>query len=111
MSNCQLYLISPPTAEFVDPRHSPARLRWLDRTGVTLGAFSGGIFPLARAGLMEGKPCSVHWCYEAAFRSEFPDVEASQSVIVRERRRTRSATSCASAGVALGSRMANSSPP
>jgi transcriptional regulator GlxA family with amidase domain len=75
-----LYLISPPTAEFVDPRQSPARLRWLERTGLTLGAFSGGIFPLARAGLMEGRGCSVHWCYEAAFKAEFPDVKASEAV-------------------------------
>lgn len=83
----QLYLISPPTAEFVDPRHSPARLRWLERTGLTIGAFSGGIFPLARAGLMEGRGCSVHWCYEAAFKAEFPDVKASEAVILREKRR------------------------
>lgn len=82
-----LYLIAPPTAEFADPRHSPARLRWLDRTGLTLGAFSGGIFPLARAGLMEGRGCSVHWCYEAAFKAEFPEVNASEAVILREKRR------------------------
>jgi AraC family transcriptional regulator, glycine betaine-responsive activator len=83
-----LYLIGPPAAEFVDPRRSPARLRWLDRTGVTLGAFSGGIFPLARAGLMEGRPCSVHWCDEAAFKAEFPGVVASEATILRERRRS-----------------------
>jgi transcriptional regulator GlxA family with amidase domain len=83
----QLYLIAPPTAPFADPRRSPARLRWLDRTGVTLGAFSGGIFPLARAGLMEGRASSVHWCYEAAFRAEFPGVEARAVTILREGRR------------------------
>ena len=82
-----LYLVSPPTAEFSDPRRGRARLRWLDRTGITIGAFSGGIFPLARSGLMDDRTCSVHWCYEAAFRAEFPDVAASQSVIVQERRR------------------------
>ena len=82
-----LYLLAPPTAQFADPRRSPARLRWLDRTGITLGAFSGGIFPLARAGLMEGRPCSVHWCYEAAFKAEFPEVIASDSTILRDRRR------------------------
>ena len=82
-----LYLIAPPKAEFCDPRHSMARLRWLDRTGMTLGAFSGGIFPLARAGLMEGRNCSVHWCYDAAFRAEFPDVTPSEAVILRDRRR------------------------
>lgn len=82
-----LYLISPPTAAFVDPRRSPARLRWLDRTGVILGGFSGGIFPLARAGLMEGRPCSVHWCYEAAFKADFPNVDAREAAILREGRR------------------------
>ena len=82
-----LYLLSPPTAAFADPRRSPARLRWLDRTGITLGAFSGGIFPLARAGLMAGRGCSVHWCYEAAFKAEFPDVVASEATILCERRR------------------------
>jgi transcriptional regulator GlxA family with amidase domain len=83
----QLYILSPPTAEFADLRRSPAKLRWLDRTGVTLGAFSGGIFPLARAGLMEGKPCSVHWCYEAAFKAAFPGIEAREAAILREGRR------------------------
>lgn len=82
-----LYLLSPPTAQFADPRRSPARLRWLDRTGVTLGAFSGGIFPLARAGLLDGRPCSVHWCYEAAFKADFPGVEAREVTILREGRR------------------------
>lgn len=82
-----LYLLSPPTAAFADGRRSPARLRWLDRTGMTLGAFSGGIFPLARAGLMEGRPCSVHWCYEAAFKAEFPGVAARDAAMVREGRR------------------------
>jgi transcriptional regulator GlxA family with amidase domain len=83
-----LYVLSPPTAAFADPRRSPAKLRWLDRTGVTLGAFSGGIFPLARAGLLEGRPCSVHWCYEAAFKADFPGVEAREVTILREGRRT-----------------------
>lgn len=82
-----LYLLSPPTADFADPRRSPARLRWLERTGVTLGAFSGGIFPLARAGLLQGRACSVHWCYEAAFKADFPQVEAREVTILREGRR------------------------
>jgi len=91
LSDCDdidhLYILSPPNAEFADPRRSAARLRRLDRMGVVLGAFSGGIFPLARAEVMEGHQCSVHWCYEAAFKAEFPDVRASESVILREKRR------------------------
>jgi AraC family transcriptional regulator, glycine betaine-responsive activator len=83
----QLYIIAPPAGKFMDARRGSARLRWLDRTGVVLGAFSGGIFPLARAGLMEGRGCSVHWCYEAAFKAEFPKVKASEAVILRDNRR------------------------
>ena len=86
-----IYLISPPTAAFADPRHTPAVLRRLDRAGVTLGAFSGGIFPLARAGVMEGHNCSVHWCYEAAFKAEFPRIAAHETVIIRDRRRITAA--------------------
>lgn len=82
-----LYILSMPAGQFADKRQSPARLRWLDRTGVVIGAFSGGVFPLARAGLLEGRGCSVHWCYEAAFKAEFPKVAASEAVILRDRRR------------------------
>ena len=82
-----LYLLSPPVAEFADPRKGFAALRRLNRAGMVLGAFSGGIFPLVRSGVMAGRKCSVHWCYEAAFKAEFPGIEASRSAIVRGGRR------------------------
>ncbi|MDZ4134584.1 MAG: AraC family transcriptional regulator, partial [Paracoccaceae bacterium] len=82
-----LMLLSSPTARFAKPRHAEAQLRWLARSGVVLGGFSGGIFPLARAGLLHGHRTSVHWCYEAAFKAEFPAIEASESAIIRDRRR------------------------
>jgi len=84
----QLFLISPPGGVFANPSKGFAALRRLDRAGVPLGAFSGGIFPLVRSGVMTGRKCSVHWCYEAAFAAEFQGVEASRSVIVRDGRRT-----------------------
>ena len=80
-------VLASPTSRFENPRKANGQLRWLDRSGVVLGAFSGGIFPLARSGLMSGHRCSVHWCYEAAFKAEFPDIPASPSVIIRDRRR------------------------
>jgi AraC family transcriptional regulator, glycine betaine-responsive activator len=82
-----LYLLSPPTGEFANPRKGFAALRRLDRAGMVLGAFSGGIFPLVRSGVMVTRKVSVHWCYEAAFKAEFPGVEASRSAIVRGARR------------------------
>jgi len=82
-----LYILSSAQGDLVDARPTYGRLRRLDRGGMVLGAFSGGIFPLARTGLLDGHRCSVHWCYDAAFRAEFPRVEAVDSVITTDRRR------------------------
>ena len=86
-----LFLLSAPGSAFLDPRGTPARLRWLARRGLTLGAFSGGLFPLCRAGLMQGHRASVHWCYDAAFGTEFPEIATSGTVITRDRRRLTAA--------------------
>lgn len=47
-----LVCLSPPDARFANPRRSDAALRLLARKGVTLGGFSGGVFPLMRAQAM-----------------------------------------------------------
>ncbi|MGR3623390.1 GlxA family transcriptional regulator [Pseudophaeobacter sp.] len=76
-----LFFVSSPNGQFDNPTKANAILHRHLRTGGSLGAFSGGIFPLARSRIMEGLPMSVHWCYEAAFQAEFPDVEAHQTVL------------------------------
>ncbi|MDH5451954.1 MAG: GlxA family transcriptional regulator [Paracoccaceae bacterium] len=83
----QLFFLSGPSGRFQNPRKSNASVRTLARHGVSIGAFSGGIFPLARSGLLSGHKCSVHWCYEAAFKAEFPDVIARENVITIDRQR------------------------
>ena len=80
----RLFLLSGPAGAFNEPARGNGRLREMARHGAVLGAVSGGVFPLARAGLLDGRRASVHWCYEAAFRAEFPAVEASADVIVRD---------------------------
>ena len=82
-----LFFLSMPQSNFLHPRRSNAQVRWMERCGVVLGGFSGGIFPLVRSVVMGGHVTSVHWCYEAAFKAEFPEQAASQSVIIRDRRR------------------------
>jgi len=77
----RLFLFSGPTSQFQEPQKSYGVLRKLARHGVTMGAVSGGVFPLARAGLLDGQTTSVHWCYEAAFKAEFPDLDATEHVI------------------------------
>ena len=55
-------------------------LTWLRkqaRRGVGIGALCTGAFVLAKAGLLDGKRCTIHWENQAAFIEEFPDVELS----------------------------------
>lgn len=79
-----LFLLSSPLGAFVKTA-SAAHLRHLARHGMVVGGVSGGVFPLARTGLLDGHACSVHWCYKSAFTAAFPDFEARDDVIVRDR--------------------------
>jgi len=77
-----LFILSSPTARFTDEKASEGQLRRLARHGTAMGGVSGGVFPLARSGLLDGRDVSVHWCYEAAFAQEFPELRMRDDVIV-----------------------------
>lgn len=64
-----------------------ARLRRAARFGVRLVGVSGGPFILARAGLLDGYRCTVHWEHEVAFLENFtaPQLERELFVIDRDR--------------------------
>lgn len=86
-----LIVLSSPSSRFHDPVASEGKLRKLARHGMTMGAVSGGVFPLARAGVLENHLVSVHWCYEAAFASEFPHHNTSENLMVVDRNRLTAA--------------------
>jgi len=48
--------------------------------GVKLGAISMGSIFLARAGLLNGVRCTVHWEGLAAFKDQFPEIELTNSI-------------------------------
>lgn len=55
-------------------------LTWLRRQarlGVRLGGVCTGAYPLARAGLLDGKRATIHWENQSAFAEEFPEVHLS----------------------------------
>lgn len=83
-----LLFTAGPNASLVDPSRANAVLQRLMRGATQLGAISGGVFALARTGLTGETPLSVHWCYEAAFQAEFPDIPSQNTVICREDRFT-----------------------
>lgn len=82
-----LFVLSSPLTRMDNPARVYGQLRRLARHGMKMGGVSGGVFPLARSGLLTGYSCSVHWCYEAAFAGEFPDHQMTSDVINIDRDR------------------------
>jgi transcriptional regulator GlxA family with amidase domain len=53
-------------------------LTWLRkqaRRGTSIGALCTGSYVLAKAGLLDGKRCTIHWENHAAFIEDFPEVK------------------------------------
>ena len=59
----------------------------LSSEGVTIGALTLGSFVLARAGLLEGYRCTVHWEYLEAFQESFPHLDVRKEVFEIDRDR------------------------
>lgn len=64
-----------------------AALRRLSARGVVIGGVSGGAFLLARAGLLDGHRCTIHWEHEPAFVDTFPNLSLVRGLYVIDRRR------------------------
>jgi transcriptional regulator GlxA family with amidase domain len=64
--------------------HNPtfARLGALAAAGVPVGGMSGGAYLLARAGLLAGKRCTIHWEHIPALLEEYPDLLLERSLYV-----------------------------
>ena len=64
-----------------------ARLRALSSRGVPLGAVCTGPYVLARAGLLDGHRCTIHWENFDSFREEFPDLSVTEELFEVDRTR------------------------
>ncbi|MEM9755353.1 MAG: DJ-1/PfpI family protein, partial [Pseudomonadota bacterium] len=63
----------------------PGIMRWLRaayRSGSQVGAISGGAFVLARAGLLSGRACAIHWVSAVALAEAYPDIRVSGEIFV-----------------------------
>lgn len=61
----------------------PSLLRWLRanaRRGVAIGGISLGAYALARAGVLDGRRCALHWESLDDFTQEFPRIRASSDI-------------------------------
>jgi len=64
-----------------------AWLRRLARQGARVGAVSDGSYILARAGLLDGYRCTIHWSCLPGFIETFPQIEASSEIYRIDRNR------------------------
>lgn len=78
-------------------RHLEAELRRLARSGCIVGAVSTGSFVLARAGLLDGFRCTVHWECMDAFAQAFPELRVENRLYVIDGPRI----TCAGASAAI----------
>lgn len=62
-------------------------LRRLARNGVHIGALCSASHILARAGLLEGYRCTIHWENLLGFSEEFPDIDVSADLFEIDRNR------------------------
>jgi transcriptional regulator GlxA family with amidase domain len=60
-----------------DTMQDPVLTTWLRQMharGVIIAAVCGGVFILARTGLLKGRQATTHWALHASFAREFPDI-------------------------------------
>jgi transcriptional regulator GlxA family with amidase domain len=71
-------------------------LRRQARRGARLGGISGGTWILARAGVLAGYRCTIHWEHLAAFREAFPEMDVRPTLFEVDRDRVSCAGGIAS---------------
>jgi transcriptional regulator GlxA family with amidase domain len=64
-----------------------ARLRYQASRKMRIGCVSGGRCILARAGLLDGYRCTIHWEHRPAFIEAFPQLDVQQGLYVIDRDR------------------------
>ncbi|MCH8168299.1 MAG: AraC family transcriptional regulator, partial [Proteobacteria bacterium] len=57
------------------------------RSRMVIGSLSSGTFILARAGLLDGYRCTIHWEFRPAFVEAFPELDCSPGLYVIDRDR------------------------
>jgi transcriptional regulator GlxA family with amidase domain len=70
-----------------DDRQIISWLRRMAQRGIDIGAMCTGSHILARAGLLDGHRCTIHWENLAGFLEDFPDVEVTAELFEIDRNR------------------------
>lgn len=83
----RVILIATNEVQYFDDERVFNKLGQLDRSNVIIGSASSGSFVLAKAGLLEGYRCTIHWENLPVFRELYPQLEITRSVYEIDRNR------------------------
>ncbi|MAC77010.1 MAG: AraC family transcriptional regulator [Rhodobacteraceae bacterium] len=83
----RIVVCSGGDADRVDARVAIGWIRGALRRGAMVGAVADAAFVLARAGLLDGYRCTLHWTSQPAFAEAFPKVALERSLFVIDRDR------------------------
>ncbi len=70
-----------------EERRYLAALRKAARSGIAVGSLSTATYLLARAGLLNGYRCTIHWENRAAFEEDFPELDCTSKIYEIDRDR------------------------
>nr|WP_047168080.1 GlxA family transcriptional regulator [Sphingomonas sp. Y57] len=76
-------------------------LRLLARAGTPIAGVAGGPFLLAKAGLLDGHRCTIHWDLIPSLQEQFPRLLLEQSLYVIDRKRLTCAGGSAGLDLAI----------
>jgi len=82
-----LFVCAGVGVENFDDASVNARLRELAHRGVALGGVCTGALVLARAGLLDGYRCTIHWENVEGFVEEFPELHVTATLFETDRGR------------------------
>jgi len=87
----RIVVCSGGDADHLVANHAVAWIRKNLRGGAEVGAVADAAFFLARAGLLDGHACTLHWTSQPAFVEAFPEIELRRDLYVIDRKRFTSA--------------------
>ncbi len=82
-----IFVVAGFSVETYDDKRVFGWLRRMARQGSRLGAISTGAYVLARAGLLDGYRCTIHWENLAGFQEAFPQLEVTPELFEVDRSR------------------------